>query len=217
MSIQQARLPSPPCGIAVAESHCVLSEVNTPTCIAAVWQRQPLPSFQTWLDALSAKSLPRARLILRAETVNDAMAHVCQQSGIPDCRERSMLTGDIAALAHIFAEISLCDYLRLRLTVSQDHQNGTEDDAEEGTRLTCVYRGPRLELCQSATGRASAVSVSNGVPFITRERDQRDLRVQSASDFTLPSDRAPLTSLVLTLDPVSDTGRSAAPELQNYH
>ncbi|WP_424972691.1 DUF1826 domain-containing protein [Dinoroseobacter sp. S76] len=217
MSIQQARLPSPPSGIAVAETPFVLSKVTAPACFAAVWQRQPLASFQMWLDALCATSLPSARLILQAETVKEAMTHLCQQAGIPDCRERNMLTGDIAALAHIFAEIARCDYLRLRLTVCDGPQEITADAPIENARLVCVYRGPQLEIAQSADGHTPGTPIANGVPFIMRETDPDGFSAKTLPYHALPTTGAPLSSLVLTLDPVRAPGRTTAPKPNTYH
>ncbi|MEO1250343.1 MAG: DUF1826 domain-containing protein, partial [Pseudomonadota bacterium] len=46
-----------------------LSVFRRPGCAAALWRRQPLPSFQSWIDALEPDRLPRARVTLRPDHV----------------------------------------------------------------------------------------------------------------------------------------------------
>ncbi len=217
MTIQNARLTSPPVEIAVADTPSVLSKINTAPCIATVWRRQPLSSFQTWLDDLDVAVLPQARLILPAEAVNDALTHVCRQAGMPNCPERAMLAGDIAALAHMFCDVALCDYLRVRLTVLNGDPSFTQQEIENGRRLICVYRGPRLAIGQAASEMASYIPVSNGVPFIMRRESSSSLRSNILRCRVLPSDGAPLTSLVLALDPVSASERTPDLKAKRRH
>lgn len=50
--------------IVAAETPSDLSAIHQPACAAAIWQRQPLPTFQSWIDGLDAEQLPKARIIL---------------------------------------------------------------------------------------------------------------------------------------------------------
>lgn len=215
MTIQHARLTSSPIGVAVADTPVALSQITAPQHSAAVWQRQPLASFQSWLDGLDPTHLPQARLILRPEAVNDAIAHVCQHAGTPDGPERGMLAGDIAALAHIFSEIVSCDYLRVRLLVGDELPDFSQDSYERNTRLICIYRGPSLTIGRTAPENAGDVSVSNGVPFILDQDSANDVGPKSLR--CQPSKKAPATSFFLTLDPVHVAESTRDLHARTYH
>ncbi|WP_170470203.1 DUF1826 domain-containing protein [Ruegeria arenilitoris] len=89
-------------GVGVAETPEGLSVIHNPGCAAAIWRRDPLASFQSWIDGLRPEQLPKARVILRPEAVRDAVVELCEASGIPAGLERDRLVDDVAALAAIF-------------------------------------------------------------------------------------------------------------------
>jgi len=217
MTIQHAHLTSPPFKIAVAETPRVLSRINVPGCVAAVWQRQPLASFQAWLNALAPEALPQARLILRPEMVNDAITYSCQQIGTPDCPECDMLKGDIAALAKMFSDVASSEYIRLRLNVLDGPEDlGLQTD-ERSKRLICVYRGPNLTLGQNRADVASDVSVSNGVPFVLHEDSLDEVRPDRLCCGLRSFANAKTASLVLTLEPVRASGGTPKRHAITYH
>ena len=88
-----------------------LSAIQSPECAALIWQRRPLPSFQSWVDALDPDQLPNARIMLRPEHVRDAATQICETCGTPQCSERDTLVDDTAAQANIFAELMDASYL----------------------------------------------------------------------------------------------------------
>ena len=55
-------------GVGVADTPEGLSVLHRPGCAAAIWRRQPLPGFQSWIDRLDPGVLPRALVILRPKT-----------------------------------------------------------------------------------------------------------------------------------------------------
>jgi hypothetical protein len=203
--------------IAVSATPRVLSNVSLSGCIAAVWERHPLPSFQTWLNGLDPELLPQARLILHPKAVNDAIMHACLSSGMPDCLERDMLAGDIAALADIFAEVVPCDYLRVRLIVIDGNPDFSLRDRQLGKRLWCVYRGPTLMIGCTSTESFQSTPVSNGVPFVVDQDRSDGFDVKTLRCRPFPSEETPATSLVLTIDAVGTAQATPDFNAKAYH
>ena len=154
--------------LAVGQSPRVLCRVNQPECEIAVWDRQPLASFQAWINALNAELLPQARLILRPDSVHDAIIHLFNKVGMPACEERGMLAGDIAALSHMFAEITSMEYIKLRLGVG-DHAHGvTKQQCAGRSQLLCQYVGHGIKLVPRSAENSTSISVPVGAPVILR-------------------------------------------------
>ena len=85
-------------GVGITDTPEGLSAIHHPGSAAAIWRRQPLPGFQSWIDGLDPDVLPTARVILRPEAVRDAALEVCDASGAPAGPEREPSLDDIAAL-----------------------------------------------------------------------------------------------------------------------
>ena len=102
---------------AIATDPSGLIAIENPACAATVWQRTPLPRFQRWIDALPPEQLPRARVILRPESVCDALINIAHQCGTPKSSECDLLIEDASALSSIFANLMGTTYLRLRFDV----------------------------------------------------------------------------------------------------
>lgn len=86
MTLVQENVQDATQGVCVAETPESLSAIHWPGCAAAVWHRQPGPSFQAWIDTLDPAQLPRARVILRPAAVHDAASQICAVSGTPQGR-----------------------------------------------------------------------------------------------------------------------------------
>lgn len=193
-------------GVSVADSPEGLSVIQRPDCAAAIWQRLPLTGFQSWIDMLSPSKLPKARIILRAEDVHDAVTQICEASGTPDCLERQMLVDDTAALASLFAGLMDTAYLRLRFdVVTTDSCRKFHIDAVTA-RLICTYRGTGTHYGNAAGDAAPkhVFTASTGAPILLRgrlwpERPDAGLRHRSP-----PIEGTGETRLVLVLDPVAD-------------
>ncbi|MEO0958588.1 MAG: DUF1826 domain-containing protein, partial [Pseudomonadota bacterium] len=74
-------------GVEIAGARDGLAAIQQPGCAAVVWRRQPAPDFQAWIDALPPDLLPRARMILRQEELQDALLELCDEQGVPDGAE----------------------------------------------------------------------------------------------------------------------------------
>ncbi|MEL6463804.1 MAG: DUF1826 domain-containing protein [Pseudomonadota bacterium] len=217
MTIQHGCLTSPLIEIAFADTPLVMLRINAPECAATAWEMQPLASFQTWLDDLNPMVLPQARVMLRSEVVNEATAHFCQQAGMADCPEHGMLAGDIAALAHIFSDIASSEYLRVRLSVFDDHQDVLLQVQEKDKRPVCVYRGQERVIGQVAIAVVPDVSISNCGLCLRWEGRPNKFQRNILCCNAISSPSASQTSLVLTLDPVSTTEETPDLKAETYH
>lgn len=118
-----------------------LHKISKPDCAGVLWMREPLASFQNWIDTLDPEDLPTARLVLRPEAVHAAIAALCVAAKTPHGPEQERLIDDIAALSVVFAEVMKTDFLRLRLAkVSGNACRKFHKDAMTA-RLICTYRG----------------------------------------------------------------------------
>ena len=192
--------------VGVAETPEGLSAFHHPSCAAVIWRRDPLPSFQSWIDGLEPEQLPTVRSILRAENVCQAVFQICEATGTPACTERDRLIGDTAALADIFAGLMGVPYLRLRFDVVTDNACRKFHIDAVTARLVCTYRGPGTQYGIS-TERADpqrVFTVPTGAPILLRgtlwpARPPSGLRHRSP-----PIEGTGETRLVLVLDPVAD-------------
>ena len=193
-------------GVSVADTPEGLSAIQNPGCAAAIWRRHPLPSFQTWIDALEPERLPKARVILRPESVRETVDAICEASGTPDCRERERLVDDAAALADIFGGLTPAPYLRLRFDVVTTNACRKFHIDAVTARLVCTYRGTGTQYGISTDGAEPrrVFTVPTGAPILLRgtlwpERPKSGLRHRSP-----PIDGTGETRLVLVLDLISD-------------
>ena len=108
---------------------------------AAIWQRRPEPGFQSWLDAVPAEQLPRLRVAAHVSRVEQVVIEACASVGLGPSKERKMLTGDIAAQAHIFSRIADTGTLALRLQVISTVSCPKFHIDHVPMRLLCTYRG----------------------------------------------------------------------------
>jgi hypothetical protein len=69
MTLMQDLLQNSVTGIGMTQVPENLNILATQDCAAAIWQRQPLPDFQTWIDGLNPDILPSVRLILEPQDV----------------------------------------------------------------------------------------------------------------------------------------------------
>ncbi|MEX0278178.1 MAG: DUF1826 domain-containing protein [Ruegeria sp.] len=183
-----------------------LSAIKKAGCAATIWQRQPLPRFQNWIDRLRTEELPRARVVLRPERVRNAMIDLVEACELPACDERSMLVDDIAALADIFARVMRAPYLRIRLDVITTNACRKFHIDAITARLICTYRGSGTQYGISTHGAdpRNVRSVPTASPMVMRgtlwPADAQPGFVHRSP----PIEGTGETRLVLVLDPVAD-------------
>lgn len=192
--------------IAIADTPEDLSAIVHSDVPAMVWHRHPLTRFQNWIDAVAPEHLPRARMILHPGNVREAAAWVCEICGTPDSAERVLLIDDIAALAHIFAELKNARYVLLRLDVVTATEVCESDNGATNARLVCTYRGTGTQCVVQSGGPdpTQVFTVPTGAPILLRDelclvRKQSKLLHRST-----PIEGTGETRLVLGLDAVPD-------------
>ena len=192
--------------VRVADTPEGLSAIHSPDCAAAIWRRRTMPGFQSWIDALAPKRLPKARVVLEPGTVREAVSRICDESGTPDCVERERLINDTAALADIFMGLTPAPYLRLRFDVVTTNACRKFHIDAVTARLICTYRGTGTQYGISIDGAEPrrVFTVPTGCPILLRgtlwlERPTSGLRHRSP-----PIEGTGETRLLLVLDPISD-------------
>lgn len=191
-------------GVAVADKSEDLRTFLQPGCAAAIWRRQAMPSFQSWIDALDPSMLPLGRIVLRTDAVPSAVNALCDAAETPVCDEREQLIGDISALAEIFADLTNTPYLRLRLqAVTTNACRKFHIDAITA-RLVCTYRGQGTQYGISTDGLdpARVYSVRTGAPILLRGTLWPEKPASGLLHRSPPIEGTGETRLVLVLDAV---------------
>ncbi len=203
--------------VAVTDEPAGLSDIHRLACAAAIWRREPMSAFQSWMDGLAPKRLPKTRMILRPEKAREAIAHICQLCGTPDCTERAMLIDDAAAMADIFAEVMAAEFLRLRFDVVTTNACRMFHIDSITARLICTYRGTGTQYGVTSGGDdpQRIMTVPTGAPVLLRgtfwpTRPRAGLLHRSP-----PIEGTGETRLVLVLDTVS--GPDDYPDLKLIH
>ncbi|MGD1885518.1 MAG: DUF1826 domain-containing protein [Paracoccaceae bacterium] len=203
-------------GVSLTTTPKGLASIKDPACSAAIWKREPLVKFQNWINGLDPADLPRARIILRAEMVRDAMTDLADAHALPDCDERTMLIDDIAALAAMFSGIMDSRYLRLRLDVIETNACRRFHIDAVTARLICTYRGHSTQYGNDAMGDEprDIHDVPTGSPMILRGTSWRSTAEPGLLHRSPPIEGTGETRLVLVLDPITDV---EAHELDGQH
>ncbi|MEM9277505.1 MAG: DUF1826 domain-containing protein [Pseudomonadota bacterium] len=201
-------------GVGVSHTPEGLSVIHRPDCAAAVWQRRPLPSFQSWIDGLEPDRLPKARLILPTNKVRDAVNQICDVCGTPDCPEREMLADDATALATIFSDIMPTSHLQLRFDVITTNACRKFHIDAVTARLVCTYRGSGTQYGISTDGAEPqrVFSVPTGSPMLLRGTLWPEEPKSGLLHRSPPIEGTGETRLLLVLDPVTDSGGRPDPK-----
>ena len=84
MTLMQDVPQNPVTDISVTQLPENLNILATRDRAAVIWQRQPLPDFQTWIDGLGPDILPSVRLILEPQDVATVLSEICDASSVVD-------------------------------------------------------------------------------------------------------------------------------------
>ncbi|WP_424988154.1 DUF1826 domain-containing protein [Microbulbifer sp. S227A] len=186
-----------------------LAAIRRPDCAATIWERRPLPRFRQWIDQVAPDRLPRARIVLRADRVCEALVDIAGVCGTPDGPERDLLIDDVSALAAIFANVMRVDYLRLRLDVVRGNACRKFHIDAVTARLVCTYRGTGTQYGIAGDGAdpRRVFTVPTGSPIILRGTSWPETPVSGLLHRSPPIEGTGETRLVLVLDPVTDPGQ----------
>ncbi|MDJ0827567.1 MAG: DUF1826 domain-containing protein [Rhodobacter sp.] len=193
-------------GVGVAHSPEGLSAIQHRGCAATIWQRDPLPSFQSWIDAVQPEYLPSSRVVLRPGMVRGALSDIVEASELPSCEARAMLVDDISALADMFADVMRAPYLRLRLDVVTTNMCRKFHIDAVTARLICTYRGTGTQYGISTDGAEPRriFTVPTGSPFLLRGTLWPENPKSGLLHRSPPIEGTGETRLVLVLDPIFD-------------
>lgn len=211
MSIVRKALQDAAVGVAVADDPAFLTAFLQPGCAAAIWRRQTALHVQNWLDGLDPQNLPRGRVILRPDAVQDTVAHLCDDAQLPEGSERDWLEDDITILAEIFSDLMSAPYLRLRLdVVTTNACRKFHIDALTG-RLVCTYRGTGTQYGMSTDGAdpKRIFTVQTGAPILLRGTLWPAQPPSGLLHRSPPIEGSGESRLVLVLDPVFDLENEA--------
>jgi len=152
MNMMRQELQDAAIGVGITQSPENLDVLKKPGCAAAIWQRQPTPTFQTWIDELDPGVLPSARLILRPQEVRTALSDLFDAAQTPEGPHRKHLIEDIGTLTRVFCKIMDPPFVRLRLErITSNACRRFHIDAVTA-RLICTYRGTGTQYGISTDG-----------------------------------------------------------------
>ncbi len=219
MTVLQKITDTGPIGVCAVQTPLALSRIFDPGCAAVIWDREPVHSFQCWLDGLDPEYLPSARLILHSRSVQDALHHWFELSDSPDCPERSVLIDDIAALADIFAHLMGTDYLRLRLDVVSTNSGRKFHEDTVSARPICTYRGTGTQYGVSSvhTDPEPVYTAPTCAPIVLRGSVWPSRPRTALRHLSPPIEGTGETRLVLVLDPIADLDGTPATRSMTRH
>lgn len=193
-------------GVKIVQQSGDLGAFLHPQCAAAIWDRQPAPDFQTWIDALDPDALPNGRMILPLDGLRDALAALCDGAQLPPCAQRDFLINDIVALSGLFAGLIRAPQLRVRLqAVTTNACRRFHVDAITA-RLVCTYRGTATQYGTSRGGAdpADIFTVPTGAPILMRGTLWPEQPTSGLLHRSPPIEHTGETRLVLVIDLVFD-------------
>ena len=192
-------------GVGVLDTPEGLSAIHRPGCAGAIWQRSPLPGFQSGIDALEPEALPTGCMVLRPEDVRDAAFQICEASGTPASAERTWLIDDAAALAEILAGQMGAPYLRLRFDVVTTNACRKFHIDAVTARLVCTYRGTGTQYGISIDGAEPrrVFTVPTGAPILLRGTLWPEHPKSGLLHRSPPIEGTGETRLMFVLDPLS--------------
>lgn len=193
-------------GVGVATTPEGLSAIEHPGCAAAIWRREPLPSFQSWVDGLDPEHLPSARVVLRPGAVRKTVQEICETCETPAGSERDRLVDDAAALSEIFAGLTKAPFLRLRLDVVTTNACRRFHIDAVRVRMVCTYRGTGTQYGISTDGAepSRVFTVPTGAPILLRGTLWPTKPNSGLLHRSPPIEGTGETRLMLVLDPIFD-------------
>ncbi|MEJ6392659.1 DUF1826 domain-containing protein [Gymnodinialimonas sp. 2305UL16-5] len=206
MNLIRATVQNAAVGVAVADKPKNLKAFLRPGCAAAIWRRQLVQEFQSWVNALEPSCLPQGRVVVQPHKVHTVLASLCETSQTLPCPQRAQLIDDIADLADIFSDLMNAPYLRLRLqAVTSNACRKFHIDAVTA-RLVCTYRGTGTQYGVSPHGNEPAriFTVPTGAPILLRGTRWPEIPASGLLHRSPPIEGTGETRLVLVLDPVFD-------------
>ena len=206
MSYMTQTLSEAAIGVGVADDLASLSVLSKPGCAAAIWRRQIPSDVQTWLEDLAPDHLPKGRLVVRTNAVEQAVRYLYSMADTPQSAMRDWLEDDICKMAAQFADLMSVDYLRLRLDVVANNGCPKFHIDAVTARLVCTFRGPGTQYGISTDGQSPSrvFQVATGSPMVLRGTRWPEDPASGLLHRSPPIEGTGQTRLVLVLDPITD-------------
>ncbi|MEM7290446.1 MAG: DUF1826 domain-containing protein [Pseudomonadota bacterium] len=172
---------------------------------AAIWHRKMPEGFQSWMDNLSLRKLPSARVLSKVDTVRDTVMAICNSVHVPYSSNRRVFINDVGLLAEQFAQIMNVDVLQLRFDVIDDDACRKFHIDAVTARLVCTYRGPGTQYGISIDGNEPerVFSVPTGSPILLRGTKWSDQAHTGLLHRSPPIAGTDITRLVLVIDAIT--------------
>ena len=190
--------------VSIVKTESKMHNIFNDGCDGVILDREPLPSFQAWIDELEVKHLPIARTILQPSMLRDVVKACCDNSKMPMTLERTKLIDDIAALGSIFSNIMNAPLIGLRLDcVTSNACRIFHVDAMKA-RLICTYRGTGTQYGNALNGAdpKQIFTVPTGSPMILRGSHWEQQNRQGLLHRSPPIEDSGETRFVVVIDPV---------------
>lgn len=120
-----------------------LAAIKDQTCQLAVWSRPPIQSITDGLSGLDLDDFPRARVVVTAEGIRDAVYAATEN--VPSVAARAALTDDVTLLAQHFAKLLASPSVRIRFDATNRQTCPKFHRDHVSARLICTYAGPGTE------------------------------------------------------------------------
>lgn len=130
----------------------ILGSVAMSGVAMAIWQRQPPPEYQAWLDGLDSAQLPRLRCRAALSQVPGAVLQACMEAGTPPCPQRETMIADIADLSRRAADVTKSLMVDLRLDAGNGQPCPKWHLDAVPARLLCTLRGAGTQFGPTRTG-----------------------------------------------------------------
>jgi len=137
-------------GVGICETRDGLAAIHQAATELVIWQRSLPLDLRDWIDQTEASTLPDLRILVKPDDLRPALEPLLDDCGLAPGDMRDRLVADIGELVNTFAEITLSDYVDVRLErVSHDACWKFHRDTVK-TRLLTTYRGPTTEWVHMA-------------------------------------------------------------------
>ena len=193
-------------GIVFTEDVSAISAFQEPSCPALIWSRNLPSGIQNWIESIDPDHLPKGRIILRPDAVENAVKHLFEKAHTPAGVERDWLLQDFKVLAKAFSALMNAEYIRLRLdVVTTNACHKFHVDAVTG-RLVCTYRGTGTQYRSAVDGDNPHQfhTTPTGSPILLRGTLWPETPATGFLHRSPPIEGTGETRLVLVLDPIED-------------
>ncbi len=193
-------------GVALAQTASDFSIIQDQDCAAVLCQTQISSHILDWLASSDPACLPKARVILHPDQVQNALVHICDMSQMPVCAERDDFIAHAQQLSDAFMHIMKAPYMRLRLDVISHNACSRFHIDALTARLICTYRGTGTQygLVNAAGDPKTIHAVPTEAAIVLRDKRWSSKAKVDLVHRSPPIQGTGQTRLVLVLDPISD-------------